>query len=250
MTISDEKLMAYVDGELDGETRAEVESAAAADAELARRIERQRSLRQRLHAAYDPILEAPLPARLLAAVRGAPAGPPAAKVIPLRRTQTSPAPRWSMREWTAIAASLIVGALVSALALHTLESGPVSSRGGQLIARGALARALSTELASRQPPDAPVAIGVTFLSHSGDYCRTFSMRGPSGLAGLACHDQGAWKLVALARSESAASTAGSYRPAASSIPQSVLDAASAAIAGDALDARAEAAAQASGWVRR
>lgn len=250
MTIPEERLMAYIDGELAGEARAEVERAIAGDAELARRVARQQSLRRRLRRAYDPVLEEPVPDRLVSAVRAVLVSVPPANVVPLRGARSTAVPRWSTREWTAIAASLVVGALVSALALRSFESGPVSARGGRLIASGALASALSTQLASRPPPDSQVAIGVTFVSRSGDYCRTFAMRGRSAMAGLACRDQGAWRIDTLAQSEAAAPGEGAYRPAASSIPQAVLDAAGAVIAGEPLDARAEAAAQASDWKRR
>ncbi len=250
MTIRDETLMAYVDGELDGEARAEVERAISGDAEVAHRVARHRSLRRMLHAAYDPVLEEPVPERLVATVRTAQADTSSANVIPLRGARTSAARRWSTREWTAIAASLIVGALVSALVLRSFEAAPVVSRDGQLIARGALADALSTQLASRPSSDAPVAIGVTFVSRSGDYCRTFALRRQSGMAGLACRVGDAWRVDALARGETAPSGSGAYRPAASAIPQAVLDAASAEMAGEPLDARAEAAARARGWRRR
>lgn len=250
MTIPDERLMAYVDGELEGEARAEVERAIAGDTELARRVAREQSLRGLLRRAYDPVLKERVPDRLLSAVRAASVSVPPSNVVRLRGIRSAAVLRWSTREWTAIAASLIVGALVSALALRSFQGAPVSSRSGQLIARGALASALSTQLASRQTPDSPVAIGVTFMSRSGDYCRTFTMRDPGGMAGLACHDQDGWRIEALARSEVATSGGGAYRPAASSIPQPVLDAAAAAIVGDPLDTRAEAAAQASGWKHR
>ncbi len=278
MTLTDEMLMAYVDGELDDEARAAVERAMAGDAEIARRIADQQSLRRKLSAAYDPVLAEPVPDRLIAAARTAPAEASRSNVIPLRGRRPALARRWSMREWTAIAASLILGALVSALVLRSFEETPVLSRGGRLVAGGALAASLSTQLASRQAPDAPVAIGVTFIAKSGDYCRTFVLRadsvpsgngmlrgngmphegnmprgqsaarGESGLAGLACHDHGAWQIEALARSEPP--SGGAYRQASSSMPPAVLDAVSAEMAGEPLDARAEAAARAQGWKRR
>lgn len=248
--IPDEKLMAYVDGELDEQGRGEIERAMASDVELARRIARERSLRGVLRAAYGPALAEPVPDRLVGAVRAAAASVATTKVVPIRGPQRPAAPRWSTREWTAIAASLILGALVSGLVLHSFEGGPLSSRDGRLIARGALANSLSRQLASRQPRDAPIAIGVTFLSQTGDYCRTFAMRGRTGMAGLACRDHGAWQIEALARIEGGVSGAGTYRPAASLIPPAVLAAASTAMAGEPLDAHAEAVAQANGWRRR
>ncbi|HXS28184.1 MAG TPA: zf-HC2 domain-containing protein [Steroidobacteraceae bacterium] len=249
MIVSDEMLMAYLDGELDGENRAAVERAMAADTEVAARIARHRALREKLRAAYGPILEEPVPEQLIDAVRTSNVDPARAKVIPLRAFRAPAVPRWSAREWSALAASLIVGALVSALALRSLNGTPVESMDGRLIARGTLARALTNELASRPKAGAPVAIGITFLSKSGDYCRTFTLAGREAIAGLACRDHDAWQIETLTRSEAAAASGGAYRLAASPIPRPILDAVSAAMAGEPLDASAEAAARTRTWTR-
>lgn len=89
-------------------------------------------------------------------------------------------------------------------------------------------------------------MGVSFRSRQRSYCRTFRLR-DSGDAGLACHEKNQWPVRVLAHSESGATTAAGYRQAASSLPPAVLQAVSDAIAGDALDASAEAQARASGW---
>lgn len=249
MMVSEEMLAAYVDDELDDASRTAVELEMMGDPELVRRVEHHRSLRRALRAAYDPVLDEPVPDRLIDAARAAPADPARSSVIPLRPAPRAPVGRWSIPQWTAIAASLVVGALVSALVLRAFHAAPIGARGGQLVARGALASALSTELASRETPGAPVAIGITFVSKSGRYCRTFTLRGRDALAGLACRDDGAWRIEVLARSEPSAASSGAYRQAASSMPRAILDTASSEMAGEALDARAEAAARAQGWRR-
>ena len=66
MPVSDETLMAWLDGELDQAARSDVEAALAADAALRERLERQRRLRARLAAHYGPVAEQPVPARLSA----------------------------------------------------------------------------------------------------------------------------------------------------------------------------------------
>ena len=71
MTYSDEMLMAYVDRELDAATTASIDAAIARDPELAARVERQRKLARAVHAAYEPILDEPMPRRLLDAATGA-----------------------------------------------------------------------------------------------------------------------------------------------------------------------------------
>ena len=90
MKISYQTLLAYVDNELDAAARAEVEAAIAADPELARRVEQQRSLRKLLGAAYGPVLEEPVPPRLLAAAQPAPAKP---KVVELAAAREIRRPR-------------------------------------------------------------------------------------------------------------------------------------------------------------
>jgi len=73
VSIPDEKLMAYADGELDAVERAQVEAAIDADPSLARRVEKHRALRSKVSSAYASVLDEPVSERLLNAVRGAPA---------------------------------------------------------------------------------------------------------------------------------------------------------------------------------
>jgi hypothetical protein len=243
MTFPDEVLMAYADGELDAGTRAAIEAAMDSDPAIARRIAQHRALRGRVQSAFDRILEEPVPARLLEAARSAPGGAPRDNIVPLRR----PMRRWSWPQWTAVAASLLVGVVAGRLAaLHPASSGPIATRGGTMLASGVLAQALSDQLASAQAAAEPVRIGVSFRSRSGEYCRTFVLRTPA-LAGLACRSDAGWRIGVLARAESPAGVAGAYRQAASSMPPALVAAVGAEIAGEPLDAAAEAAARARRW---
>ena len=243
MTFSDETLMAYADGELDGPSRAAVEAAMAADPEVARRIAQHRALRSRLHTAFDPVLAEPLPERLLAAARGTVLQSSPGKVTALRR---APA-RWSWPQWGALAASLLLGALLGPWLVRAPGRAALITDDGAVLAAGTLARALSEQLASNQPADAAVQIGVSFRSHGGDYCRTFVLREKSVLAGLACREHGAWRLETLAASESAAAAGGEYHAAATALPPAVAGTLEALIVGEPLDANAEAAARERGW---
>jgi len=258
MTISDDVLMAYADGELDLRTRAQVEDAIAADPQIARRVAAHQALRGTLRAGFEKVLDEPVPDRLIAAARatsGAPSQgrmePPQDRVVvPLRprRTRTLALPRWALPQWSAIAASFVLGALVWHFGTDWYSSGPVTERNGQLLAAGTLDKALSNQLASEQPTQTPVRIGVSFRSKGGDYCRTFQLRDNTSLAGLACRDQDKWRLEALARSE--ASPAGSqpeFRPAGSALPASIAQAVDQAIDGEPLDAAAEANARTNQW---
>lgn len=248
MTPSDETLMAYVDGELDERARGEVEAAMLSNPDMAARVARQQALRKRVHLAFERVLDERVPDRLVAAARGSAApvrGPaPASNVIPLRR---KPAPRrWP--EWASIAASLGAGVVFSILFMRYTSDEPVASRNGQLFAGGTLARALSNQLAgAAASATSPVRIGVSFRDKRGDYCRTFSVSDAGALAGLACRTGDGWRLDVLARSESGADSASQYRPAATSMPKSVLDSVESRMAGDALDAKEEAAAKSRDW---
>jgi hypothetical protein len=243
MNFSDETVMAYADGELDVATRAAVEAAMALDPQLALRVARHRALRGRLHAALDPVLDEPLPQRLLASVQGAPAQRRADRSA----LQHQAAPRWSWPQWGAIAASLVTGVLLGPLLWRMPAGSMLVSRDGQVLASGALARALTEQLASNQPPGAPVQIGVSFRARNGDYCRTFVLQDESALAGLACRGHQAWRLEVLAHGPAPPAAAAGYRPAGSALPASVTHALDELIAGEALDAGAEAAARARGW---
>jgi hypothetical protein len=245
MTFPDEVLMAYADDELDPQTRAAVEAAIAADPEIGRRIARHKALRGRVHSAFDRVAGEPVPARLLEVVRSAPAGSRENNVVPLRRR---PVRRWSWPQWSAIAASLIAGVLAGRLmGVRSGAPAGIHMDGGRMLASGVLADALSNQLAADQARGGAVRIGVSFRSKTGEYCRTFSLHRPAALAGLACRAADGWRVGVLARTESAAGVSGNYRQAASSMPSAIVAAVADRIAGEPLDAHAEAAARARRW---
>lgn len=68
--LSDEKLIAYLDGELPESERDEIAHALEHDAELARRAAGLTESAALLRAAFDEVLREPLPERLIAAARG------------------------------------------------------------------------------------------------------------------------------------------------------------------------------------
>jgi hypothetical protein len=245
--LSDETLMAYVDGELEEEKRAAVAQAVATDPEVARRVAEQRLLRASLQAAFSAVLEEPVPEHLVRAARSAPAGTPVADLASKRAARARL--RRVLPQWGAIAASLIVGVFVGERFLGGGGEGVLVTQSGQLIAHGALAHALTDQLASSRTANASVQIGVSFRAHSGEYCRTFSLRpdpgSDSALAGLACHSRSDWRVDLLSRS--APDETGAYRQAGTAFPSAVSQALDAAIAGEPLDANGERAARARGW---
>jgi len=246
MSITDEVLMAYADGELDPKARAEVESAMAADPQVARRVAEHKALRNTLRATYDPVLDEPIPGRLAAAARAPRAGT-TSNVIPIRRRRQ---PRMPLPYWGAIAASFVVGVLVWHFGTQLYSPEAVVEHNGQLLASGTLERALSTQLVTDQQAQSPVQIGVSFRSKSGNYCRTFQLHAGDKLAGLACRDQGNWQLEVLARNAASPGGHPEFRPAGSSLPPAIARALDEAIDGEPLDAQGEARAKASEWESR
>jgi anti-sigma factor RsiW len=255
MSISDETLMAYADGELDEPARAGIERAMRSDPALAARVAQHQALRSDVFAAFAPIADEPVPPSLLAAAMPG-------KVSDLgaaRAARSEGRRRWAWPEWGAIAASLSVGVLVGSMVLGGgvrggggagAGAGAVGNelaalRGteGTLVAQGRLAEALSTQLAGAAQAGG-VKIGVTFASIDGQLCRSF-VAGES--AGLACRSGEQWKLAVLA--EVAKGAPGEYQQAGSAMPAVVLEAIDARIAGPALDAQAEQAARQRGWRR-
>jgi hypothetical protein len=230
MSVDDAKLIAFADGELSGAERAEVEQALSEDAHLRERLAAHERLRARLSAAFDGVLDEPVPERLLAAA----AERRAAEVVDLSERRAT---RWSMREWSAMAASLAAGVLIGYGALSA-RAPMIAVTGDGMSARGALAQALETHLASDEA--GAVRIGLTFRAHDGAYCRTFELT-RAQTAGLACRGDEGWDVAMTAALESG----GEVRMAAA--PAEILAAVDAMIADEPLDAQDEARARDARW---
>ncbi len=241
MHYDDDTLMAYADGELAPEQRAEIARAIARDPALAAAVARHQALRRDVFAAFAPILDEAAPQRL----QPAPAAPVhdlaaarAARETAREARRRVPAPM----QWGALAASLAVGVLAGVLGTGWFGAGGdlVRGNGGELAAGGRLAQALDGQLAG-DGLQSGVRIGLSFASRDGGYCRSFQL---DASAGLACRRNGGWRIPVLAE---APSPAGGYRQAAAELPPAVLEAVDARIAGSSLDAAAERAARARGW---
>lgn len=253
MTISDETLMAYADGELDAAARAAVESAMQNDPQIEKRVAQHQALRLKVQTAYSAELSETLPERLLMAARSSPSRP-GGNVVNMQEARASmerSAPRAPPRRpaWQlagALAASLVAGVAVGVLMWGRSQSPLVLGPGGALVARGPLAQALSNQLVSEQSPSSAVRVEVSFLAKSGEYCRTFSLAGEASPSGLACRHGDQWQLQTLAEGPAAAGDS-DYRTAGSGLPASILKSVEGQIAGDPLDQAGEKAARARGW---
>lgn len=249
MHFSDETLMAYADGELDPATGAQVEAAMAGDAAMAGRVARHRAMRDDVYASFAPVLDEAVPQRLRDALRQAQAAPasPAPAYAPGPAANQS---RWSLPVWGALAASLVVGVLIGKMAMPLFaaasgKSAAVATVDGRLAAGGALARALSQQLASAPRQGQAVSIGITFRAADGQFCRSFTLREgrpeSAPLAGLACRAPAGgdrWLIPVLVETPPDTAAPAGYRMAASPAP-AVLQAIDERVAGQPLDAAAE-----------
>ena len=217
MTFNAETIMAYVDGECDAVTAKRIEKAMATDTDLAERVAKERALRTKLSAHYDPVTDMEMPDRLTSLLTG-----PASKSDNI---DTSFAARkadqkqdveqdgakqqrsFGFIQWGAMAATLAIGVAVGQFGLGS-DNGPFRQSNGALIASGPLENALDTQLASVQTDKAEYRIGLTFRAKSGDVCRSFT---GAAVAGIACHEKQQWHLHAAAPT----GTTGSYRQASS-----------------------------------
>lgn len=244
MKPTDDRLMAYADGELDAAGSALVEAAMAQDPALAQAVDRHRALRRQLQDALAPALDEPAPDRLLAMLRE-PAAPTDNVVAFAARPEPARVRRWSLPEWGAIAAALVVGIAVSQWAFP--PAAPMLQRGedGALVAGQALSESLDRQLAG-VAQETRVVIGISFRNAQGGYCRSFVAEAAQPLAGLACRrDDGRWQVPVLM--EAAPAAGAELQPAASAMPPALLAELDARIAGDPLDAAQEKAARAAGW---
>jgi hypothetical protein len=260
MNIPDELLAAFVDGELQGAERARVEHAIAHDARLAQRVAHYRAMRARMRGAFDSALHEPMPQRLLQVARSA-SRPATAQVIDLARVRAERKRRNERRrllqpQRLAIAASVLGGLLVGAVTEHFWNSGTSGAmteyHDGALVARGALADTLSNQLTDVPMPGSRFHVGMTFRAKAGNYCRTFSATDNPSLAGLACHEQEDWRILTLIGSQPAARNAAAANDAAErrvawNLSPLLLQTVREHIAGEPLDAQAEAKARGGDW---
>lgn len=226
MTVSREELAAFADGELAPPRAAEVAAAVAADPALAEQLRAHRALRERLGARFAPILDEPLPERLVAPLR-----PDRGEVVDFAAARAGRA-RHLLR-WAWIAAPALAASLALAVFLPRGTGGDYAG--------GALAAALEGQLVATQSGREPTRILLSFRDGDGDTCRAFVGTAQSGIA---CRDGSGWRLRTI--DEGAPAQAGEYRMAGAPSAR-VLEAAQDMAAGPALTAAEEQAARARRW---
>jgi hypothetical protein len=236
MIFSDEMLMAYARDQLDDRARSEVERAMRADPAVAARVARHRAVRERAYQVYGAVLNDPPPPRV-PQQNGKVVQLDAVRAARQQGQQAAPArARWTWHKWTVLAAALAIGALEGVFAYSLMQGEPgitaVDAKGGALVAQGALAKALSRQLAGGE---GAVRIGISFVARDGHYCRSFAF---GGAGGLACRIGERWHIAALA--ENGADDA---------LAKPVRDVIAERINGAPLDLQAERGALEQGWRR-
>lgn len=224
--MTDERLLRYVDGELDPAYIADFEAGMAADPALRAAVERHRALRASAASAFDAVLAEPVPAHLLAALE------PPTNVVDI----ASARPRRSLgggfvQRWGALAATLVIG-MVAGQALAPEQLPPLS-------ADAELARALDGGAV------AGLATAISYRDQRGDYCRVFRDRREQPAAGVACREAKGWTLRVVASERGDLTT--DYRTASAALPPAVLATVDASIQGAPFDAAGEAGAARRGW---
>lgn len=97
---SDDRLIAYLDGEVEMAERRDIEAWLASDPAAREKLAALAESANLLRLAFDEVMHEPVPDRLIATARGetAPAKPPRAEILPFRRRagaeRTVPAKRW------------------------------------------------------------------------------------------------------------------------------------------------------------
>jgi len=202
--VTDEMLMAYVDGELDSATAEDVRLATERDASLAHRAQEFNATRQWVKDSFAGIKAVSPPDELLEKVLGG----TASNIVPLRRHP-------ALKTALPLAASI---ALAVGLAGYWLGQNDIPN-GVDLFGGQSLAQAVG-EIPAGQSRTIAIAGGVRQIESlatykvDGGHCRSFSLRGidrTSDVLGVGCNHSGDWRIeIAVV-----AGSNGTYSPASS-----------------------------------
>ncbi|UYV14385.1 hypothetical protein [Porphyrobacter sp. ULC335] len=219
-SFTDAQLAAFLDGTLEDETLIDaIEAAINADPALAARAEGLAAAEpagSAVRDAYAPVLAAPVPERLVAAVTAREA-PDVAQVVDLAAARAAqprslPTPAndaghgsWRWPQFGAMAASLALGVMIGGPLLT--GNGGKATGGGELVLASADLDAMLATAPSGQKVDL-AALGqgevvLTFRNADGELCRQFTIAAPAGATSdaLACTggtDAG-WQIEAYGR---------------------------------------------------
>ncbi|RWK90131.1 MAG: anti-sigma factor [Mesorhizobium sp.] len=224
-TFSDEILMRFADGELDPDMVARIEQAMETDDRLVARIAVFIETRAQAQAALKPLLDEPVPEKLIAAVeqvieaRRAGEKAATASILPFgSRRVAGPASR---SRWMLPVAASLAAAVVGGLAGYWAAGTNERTRGGLWVAgviRPALAQALETVESGKEIKLAGISDRfraiATFRNDKQDLCREFEVdsQNRSTVVSVACRSGDEWRV---SFAVVAPGDAGGYAPASS-----------------------------------
>ncbi len=209
MTIDDETLTAYIDGELSAERIAEITACLENSPELAKRAEKMRLADKLFTQASHAIDSKPMPAEILSMLEDFPENKDKSaeeqKIVqlPFKGQQTvSRAPVWQMAMAASVALFIGLGAGRGLMAPSTSETTPqaiLAQQTAGIIGPGNVL----FDILEKQPSTSPVTIlngaGNTTVTpimtfRSGDtYCREFDvLTGQAGTRNIACRAENTW----------------------------------------------------------
>jgi anti-sigma factor RsiW len=131
---SDDRLIAYLDGEVEVAERREIEAWIEAEPLARDRLAALAESANLVRLAFDEVMHEPVPERLIAAARGETVAPePSAEVVPFRRRRGTArsAAKLNWRIWLPVAASLfglLLGASAAYLGLGQLITGTAAGK--------------------------------------------------------------------------------------------------------------------------
>lgn len=213
MTVSDEALSAYLDGQLDAEARREIETRLVSEPDLRRRLAALEEADDVLRAAFDPADLGETPDRMKMLVSDV--SPAASNVVQFR-----PPTR----------AAIWRGSLAAGLALVLVGGGYMAGRqsdSGVVVASGPMSvQPALAALLDRVPSGASSPLGdegefrsiASYRLADGRICREFDVAGDAGMTGLACRGASGWRLEVAAAT---ASPQAGYAPVAG--PSAAID---------------------------
>lgn len=232
--VTNEKLAAYADGELDDVESAQVSRALAADELLRARMARITSLDDQLRAAFEPA-DQDVPRRLA------------------RMLEPQPTSVYGrLRQWIPAGAAIaagVAGLAVGGVLTTQGDDGWLKPHGASFSLAGAVQSAADrTPSGSRHVAGLMTAAPiVSFVAGDGRLCRELQIEeAHTATRAVACREKGEWRVEALVRSQ-AQSNATGYRPAGGGGDAAIGAVHARLKITSVLDAKAEDEAIAAGW---
>lgn len=189
MTIefTDEHLSAFLDGQLDAETRVALEAQLERDVSLSKRLEALVQIDDRIRPAFGETISEQIPERFEHLL-----------LTPTKDVGGLRWPHWLKPRFLAPFAAALVMGVAAGVTIGTSE--PAAIKGdasGLLIADSTLGKALELTASGNTTNTAlgPLKVRLTFVSRQGIPCRQFYLGRQEGIA---CRGQSAWTLDTLA----------------------------------------------------